>query len=109
MINQLKAIVGFKEDVEEIETETAATQMSDGEKELENAPKNEGDEDILKTRIEDLNLGSRTQKALAAASIRTVGGLIRKKENDLLDIEGLGEKGVQEIKRALSNFGILLK
>ncbi len=109
MINQLKAVVGFKEDIEEISADSSVAQMAGVEKEMENVTKDEGDEDVLKTRIEDLNLSSRTQKALATASIRTVGGLIRKKENDLLDIDGLGEKGVQEIKRALSNFGILLK
>ncbi len=109
MINQLKAIVGFKEDIDTLVSETN-TANSDVEKEMEGALSAETeDEDVLKTRIEDLNLSGRTQKALASASIRTVGGLIRKKENDLLDIDGLGDKGVQEIKRALSNFGILLK
>ena len=38
-----------------------------------------------------------------------VGGLARKKEEDLLDVEGLGPKSIQEIKRALANFGIILK
>jgi len=47
--------------------------------------------------------------ALANANIRTVGGLARKKEEEVLGLEGLGTKGLQEIKRALSNFGIVLK
>jgi DNA-directed RNA polymerase alpha subunit len=47
--------------------------------------------------------------ALASAKIRTVGGIARKREEDLLGIDGMGEKGIQEIRRALSNFGILLK
>jgi DNA-directed RNA polymerase subunit alpha len=69
----------------------------------------ERQEDILKTRIEDLNLSVRTQKALSAASIRTIGGLTKKKEDDLLSIAGLGQKGVDEIKKALNNYGITLK
>ncbi len=110
MINQLKAIVGFKEDIEEIaRTIENESEPSAEERKIAVAGQGDGDEDILKTRIEDLDLSSRTQKALANASIRTVGGLIRKKESDLLDIDGLGDKGVQEIKRALSNFGIILK
>jgi len=64
---------------------------------------------MLKTRVEDLNLSTRTQNALDIAKIRTVGGIARKSKEDLLALEGLGEKGIQEIKRALSNFGILLK
>jgi DNA-directed RNA polymerase alpha subunit len=35
--------------------------------------------------------------------------LARKKEEDLLEIEGLGPKAIQEIKRALGGFGIVLK
>lgn len=106
MIHQLKAVIGFKEDVEEIAplaeegtTEEAEADNDDDEKQ----------EDILKTRIEDLNLSVRTQKALAGGSIRTLGGLTRKKEDDLLSITGLGQKGVDEIKKALSNYGITLK
>ena len=63
----------------------------------------------MKTRIESLDLSLRTENALAGANIRTVGGLARKKEKDLLELEGLGDKGIQEIKRALRNFGVTLK
>lgn len=101
MINQLKAIIGFKE--EQLMPEAADHAVPEVEEE------DKKDADVLKTRIEDLNLSVRTMKALTSASIRTVGGLTRKKEDDLLGISGLGEKGVQEIKRALSNYGIVLK
>jgi len=63
----------------------------------------------LKTRIETLNLSSRTINALETANIRTVGGLARKKEEDILDIEGMGSKGLQEIKKVLGDHGIILK
>jgi len=63
----------------------------------------------LKTRIETLNLSARTINALEAANIRTVGGLARKKEEDILDIEGMGSKGLQEIKKLLGDHGIILK
>lgn len=43
------------------------------------------------------------------ANIRTIGGVARKKREDLLEIEGIGEKGIQEIKKVLSNYGITLK
>jgi DNA-directed RNA polymerase subunit alpha len=51
----------------------------------------------------------RVEMALDNASIRTVGGLVRKREDDLLAIEGLGQKGLQDIKRALSNLGLTLR
>ena len=100
MIEQLKAIVGFEEPIEE-KKEAASTEETEGDKEV--------DSEFLKTRIETLDLSVRTINALNGANIRTVGGLARKKEKDLDDVEGLGAKGTQEIKKVLSNFGITLK
>lgn len=104
MINQLKAIIGFKE--EEIELPTSGDDVDEAEAD---GNKEEIDSEFLKTRIESLDLSARTMNALANANIRTVGGLARKKEEEVLGLEGLGAKGLQEIKRALSNFGIVLK
>ncbi len=107
MICQLKAIVGFKEeDITSQKNPPAESELIAETGREENQPE---DKEFLKTRIEDLNFSSRTQNALSAANVRTVGGLARKKEEDVLDIDGLGSKGIQEIKRALSNFGITLK
>lgn len=104
MINQLKAIIGFKEEatpVPDEETEETPEEKPEEKKEI--------DAEFLKTRVDSLDLSPRTINALSNANIRTVGGLARKKEEDVLGIEGLGTKGLQEIKRALSNFGIILK
>lgn len=101
MINQLKAVIGFKETVEEeyaVEAPIVSKHSND-----------ERDAEMLKTRIGELALSSRVESALDGAAIRTVGGIIRKREDDLLAIEGLGQKGLQEIKRALSNFGLTLR
>jgi DNA-directed RNA polymerase subunit alpha len=106
MIHQLKAIIGFKEE-ELIQEELPAMESAMAGSEEEEG--SEMDTEFLKTRIDSLDLSARTQNALTSANIRTVGGLVRKKEEDLLEIDGLGEKGLQEIKRALSNFGVTLK
>jgi DNA-directed RNA polymerase subunit alpha len=103
MINQLKAIVGFKEE-EVVEVENSTDDSRD-----QGNHGSEIDPELLKTRIESLDVSPRTQNALANANIRTVGGLARKKEKDLLEIDGLGAKGIQEIKKALGEFGITLK
>ncbi|MBI1974341.1 MAG: DNA-directed RNA polymerase subunit alpha [Candidatus Zambryskibacteria bacterium] len=105
MINQLKAIVGFKEE------EPVASNYGSGEvvSGASSVSKPDVDPEVLKTRVESLDIGARTQNALSVANIRTVGGLARKKEKDLLEIEGLGMKGIQEIKKALGEFGITLK
>jgi DNA-directed RNA polymerase subunit alpha len=105
MIAQLKAIVGFKES--HIEEAPAAA----GEEETE-APaggNKEAYDDVLKTRIEQLDLPARVINALSTANIRTIGGLARKKSNDILTLEGIGEKGLEDIRKALSEFGVSLK
>ncbi|HEV8677670.1 MAG TPA: DNA-directed RNA polymerase subunit alpha [Candidatus Paceibacterota bacterium] len=101
MINQLKSIVGFREESLDAAPEAAAPAEAPAALETSS--------EVMKTRIEDLELSSRTVSALEKANIRTVGGLARKKEDDLLEIEGLGPKSIQEVKRALANFGIILK
>jgi len=101
MITQLKAIVGFEEPAAEVPAEEAPKE--------ESAPRREMDTEMLKTRIETIGLSPRTVNALANANIRTLGGLVRKKEEDILDIDGLGSKGVQEIKKVLQGMGITLK
>lgn len=106
MINQLQAIIGFKE--EELPT-SKKSRNDEEEKEEEVATKKDIDPEFLKTRMESLELSQRTQNALLNANIRTLGGLVRKKEEDILDIDGLGGKGVQEIKKMLHKFGITLK
>ncbi len=105
MIHQLKAVVGFKE---EETTELEPIAMSDARIGLPEKSQ-PMDAEVLKTRITELNLPQRVEMALDNASIRTVGGLVRKREDDLLAIEGLGQKGLQDIKRALSNLGLTLR
>lgn len=100
MISQLKAIIGFKE--EEVLTSNGMM----GEK---SSSKSDVDDDSLKTRIDTLDLSARTLNALSNANIRTIGGLARKKEKDILEIEGMGAKGLSEIKDMLATFGITLK
>lgn len=108
MINQLKAIIGFKE--EEVEPEILEKEIKeDLSNEEVQTTTEESNKEFLKTRIESLNLSVRSINALTAANIRTVGGLARKKEKDILEIDGLGKKGVLEIKKALGKQGILLK
>lgn len=110
MISQLRAIVGFKEEVviEEVEAKEDVPTENLSDRDESEASK-EDDSEFLKTRVESLDLSTRTTNALTEANIRTVGGLVRKREEDILSLPGLGSKGVQEIKRALSNFGVTLK
>ncbi|HTE48649.1 MAG TPA: DNA-directed RNA polymerase subunit alpha [Candidatus Paceibacterota bacterium] len=110
MINQLKAIVDFKEP--EAPTPVGievATLGSEGVGEDSLTKKGDVFTDVLKTRTDSLDLSTRTLNALTGANIRTLGGLARKKREDLLEVEGIGEKGISEIKKVLGKFGLNLK
>jgi DNA-directed RNA polymerase subunit alpha len=99
MIHQLKAIIGFQEDF------SASTPV---EAAVAEESSTEPNPDVLKTRIETLDLSARTLQALEAASIRTVGGLVRKKKDDILALEGIGPKGLEEIVALLARMNLSL-
>ncbi|MDO8659427.1 MAG: DNA-directed RNA polymerase subunit alpha [Candidatus Parcubacteria bacterium] len=107
MINQLKAIIDFKEPEEEIVAPVKEKKVK--ETALEGSEEKTDFSDVLKTRTDSLDLSTRTLNALTSANIRTLGGLARKKREDLLEIEGIGEKGITEIKKVLDKFGLNLK
>jgi DNA-directed RNA polymerase subunit alpha len=98
MIHQLKAVIGFQD-------QAAASAPAEVAAPVAHA---EPDTEVLKTRIETLELSSRTLQALETASIRTVGGLVRKKKDDILALDGIGPKGVEEIIELLTTMGLSL-
>ncbi len=65
--------------------------------------------DVLKTKVEDLNISSRILKALNENKIRTIGGLVKKSDDDLKEMSGIGDKGVKEVKKSLGKLGLTLK
>ena len=101
LVEQFGVLVeGFKEEKKEVRQQA----ISEGITEEEGK-----EEDIMKVKLDTLKISSRTLNALREAGIKTVGGLARKKESAIQEIEGLGEKGIHEIRKALGNFGITLK
>lgn len=98
LVNQFSALTG-----EEVSAEEKTEEKSAEEKE------EESEEEVTKIKIEDMNLSTRTINALTNNSIKTVGGLIKKSENDLKEMEGLGDAGIKEIKKVLLKLGVFLK
>ena len=111
MINQLKAIVDFKEPEVPTEGRVSTIDESVGKEKEGEKDEKKGAEfaDVLKTRTDSLDLSTRTLNALTGANIRTLGGLARKKREDLLEVEGIGEKGITQIRKVLNKFGLNLK
>lgn len=108
MIEQLKAIVDFKEP-EAVEEKAEKKSAKMAEEKAEDKEDDKDMSDVLKTRTDNLDFSTRTLNALTNANVRTLGGLARKRKEDLLEIEGMGEKGITEIKKVLSKYGLNLK
>ncbi len=102
MMEKEKEIAKIKEAEEE--TKKAGEEKAEAKKESVKA-----EEDVLKLSVEDLELSSRTENALKNNKIKSIGNLVRKTEEKLDSLEGMGEKGIKEIKKALGKRGLVLK
>jgi len=69
----------------------------------------EKQEDVLKKQVEDLGLSSRILSILGDGKIKSVSKLVKKSEEDLKVLPGMGDKGIKEIKKALGKLGLTLK
>jgi DNA-directed RNA polymerase subunit alpha len=61
---------------------------------------------VARNRISDLKIGARTMNILSKNNINTIDDLTQKTEESLMELEGMGEKGINEIKKALKKAGI---
>jgi len=59
--------------------------------------------------VEDLNFTVRSYNCLKREGIHTVGELITRSEQDLLDIRNFGSKSIDEVKAKLAEMGLGLK
>jgi DNA-directed RNA polymerase subunit alpha len=104
MIHQLKAIIGFQDALQKRTEEAHEDESDHVVEEVESI-----DADVLKTRIETLDFSTRTLSALENANIRTLGGLVRKKKDDILALDGIGPKGVEELESILAKMHLGFK
>ncbi len=94
-----------------LQEEKEKTKSENIEEEKEKEKKEEEEEkekEFLKKRIEDLSLSTRTSSSLLKGNIKTISGLVRKSEEDLKNLEGMGNKGIEEIKKFLKKEGFEL-
>lgn len=72
--------------------------------------KDDKKEDPKTVKVVDLkNLSTRTLNVLEKSKIVKVGDIIKMTEAQLNDLDGMGAKGVKEIKKAIGDFGLNLK
>ena len=101
MIHQLKAVIGFQE-----ESVPISGNVSSSAKATEDASLGTS---AAKVKIADLNLSTRITSALEDAGIKSAAGLARKSASALKELDGIGEKAVEEISEALAGYGLTLK
>lgn len=106
MISQLRSMQAFGGTNESSVTE----EINNDSKNVDKTDEDSESSDVnTKIKVDDLPLSARTVNALLMAGIKTVAGLLRKTEEDILDLEGIGAKGVEEIKEALAKLSLELK
>ena len=67
------------------------------------------EEKVLKMKVSNLPLTPSIIKSLEGENILTIGDVINKSATDILDIKGLGDKGLQDIRDAIAEFGMTIK
>ena len=63
----------------------------------------------LDIAIEDLDLSERPRNCLKRAQVNTIGELLSKTEDDLLNITNFGQKSLDEVKQKLDERGLSLR
>jgi len=110
ILEQFDAIKEFEK---KKKTEPAAEKTGQEEKsaeDMKNAPGSENTrEDIMSTGLESLGFSTRTMNVLEKNNLKTIGELTAMSEEEIMTLEGMGEKGIKEIKKAAGNFGLTLK
>jgi DNA-directed RNA polymerase subunit alpha len=111
IVEQFENIKDFEiEQKEEIQPEVG-TAVEDKKKadEATEEKREFAKEESLNTGIEALSLSTRTMNVLEKGKLKTVSDLIALSEEQMMDLEGMGGKGIKEIKKAIGNFGLTLK
>ena len=96
MIHQLKAIIGFQEAAPSHEA-------------AESAKDSESTAEAVKIKISELGLSARVVSSLEEAGIKSAAGLARKSASALKELDGIGEKAIEEISTSLASYGLTLK
>ena len=90
--------------------ENKEEEIVEEKEEVVEAEKEEKVDDPKEVLITDLkSLSTRTLNVLEKSKIKNLGGILKLTESQLNDLEGMGGKGIKEIKKAIGDFGFNLK
>jgi DNA-directed RNA polymerase subunit alpha len=85
--------------------------LEDKQLQVEPVPERAGAEDkgLLNKSVDDIQLSVRARKCLQKLNLRSLGELTRTTEAELLGCKNFGVTSLNEIKRALSSYGLSLR
>ncbi len=109
VISQFETISSFEEEgVPKQEQDTAENEQVKPEK-IDEEMKESQKEEVLNKGVETIAFSTRTANVLEKNNIKVIADLIRLNEEELINLDGMGNKGLKEIKKAIGNFGLTLK
>lgn len=107
---QFEAIKNFEKKKEAVEVEMVEKGETNEEKKLKAKEKEMEASDLqMEINVDTLQFSTRTMNVLEKNNIKTISDLISLSEKELEGLEGMGEKGLKEIKKTIGNFGLTLK
>jgi DNA-directed RNA polymerase subunit alpha len=62
--------------------------------------------ELLKMKVDELELSVRSNNCLRAANINTLADLVRNQESDMLKYKNFGRKSLIELNQVLANLGL---
>lgn len=103
LVEQFSALIGIEVEKGEVEAEPKVA-------EVEEETEKEEVIDPLKIKVEELKaLSTRTLNVLESNKIAKVKDIVKHDEEGILSLEGMGDKGLKEIKKAIGELGLTLK
>jgi DNA-directed RNA polymerase subunit alpha len=104
IVDQFTSVKKLKDEEEkEVEMEEEKVEEKKDEKIVEAGEKK------MDAGVDTLSFSTRTMNVLEKSGIKTIGDLANFSESELSDLEGMGEKGLKEIRKAIGNLGLTLK
>ena len=76
---------------------------------LDDTPVPEADAGVLSKSVDELQLSVRARKCLEKLNMHTLGDITRKTEAEFLGCKNFGVTSLNEIKRALTQYGVGLR
>ena len=111
LMSQFDAIASVGDEIDEVkEADVQSDVEVDGsdDSDVEESQEKSAD-DASKKDVKELALPARIESILLDNGIKTVSQIESMTEEDLLNLEGLGDKGVKEIRKAIGSLGVILK